>query len=57
MVLNTLWTIVMVLIVIIIIVILLKLVFAIIAIGPIVVYQQQEDLHMIYNMLPQTLNR
>lgn len=54
MVLNTLWTIVMILIVIIIIVVLLKVVFAVIAIGPIAVYQQQEELHTIFNMLTQT---
>ncbi len=50
MVLGMLWTIVAIIVVIIIIIVLLKVVFAIIAIGPLAIEQQQE-LHTIYNML------
>jgi hypothetical protein len=54
MVLGMLWTIVTIVVVIIIIIILLKVVFAIIAIGPIAMEQQQQELHIISNMLAQT---
>jgi hypothetical protein len=54
MVLGMLWTIVTIVVVIIIIIILLKVVFAIIAIGPIAMGQQQQELHMLSNMLSQT---
>jgi hypothetical protein len=54
MVLGMLWTIVVILVVIIVIVVLLKLVFAIIAIGPIAMEGQQQELHLITNMLTQT---
>jgi hypothetical protein len=54
MVLGMLWTIVMIIVVIIIIIILLKVVFAIIAIGPIAMEQQQQELHILSNMLAQT---
>jgi hypothetical protein len=53
MVLNMLWTIVTILVVIIIIVILLKVVFAIIAIGPIAIEQNHQELHIVSNMLVQ----
>ncbi|MGN6633753.1 MAG: hypothetical protein ACTHKP_16180 [Nitrososphaeraceae archaeon] len=46
-----LWTIVAIIVVIIIIIVLLKVVFAIIAIGPLAIEQQQQELHTIYNML------
>ena len=54
MVLSMLWTIVTILVVIIIIIILLKVVFAIIAIGPIAIQQQHRDLYIISNMLVQS---
>jgi hypothetical protein len=54
MVLGMLWTIVTIVVVIIIIIILLKVVFAIIAIGPIAIEQQQQELHILSNMLTQT---
>jgi hypothetical protein len=54
MVLGLLWSIVVILVVIIVIIILLKLVFAIIAIGPVAIEQQQQELHTITYMLAQT---
>jgi hypothetical protein len=54
MVLGMLWTIVSIIVVIIIIIVLLKLVFAIIALGPVTMEQQQQELHIISNMLAQT---
>ena len=54
MVLGMLWTIVVILVVIIVIVILLKLVFAIIAIGPVAMEGQQQELHILSSMLAQT---
>jgi len=51
MVLGMLWTIVAIIVVIIIIIVLLKVVFAIIAVGPLAIEQQQQELHTIYNML------
>jgi hypothetical protein len=52
-----LWTIVTIIVVIIIIIVLLKLVFAIIAIGPLAIEQQQQELHIMTNMLTHTLPR
>ena len=53
MVLGLLWSIVIILVVIIVIIVLLKLVFAVIAIGPVAIEQQQE-LHTITYILGQT---
>jgi len=57
MVLGMLWSIVAIIVVIIIIIVLLKVVFAIIAIGPLAIEQQQQELHIMTNMLTHTLPR
>ncbi|HEY7571896.1 MAG TPA: hypothetical protein VH796_11065 [Nitrososphaeraceae archaeon] len=54
MVLGMLWTIILIIVAIIVIILLLKLVFAIIAIGPIAMEGQQQELYMIHEMLTQT---
>jgi hypothetical protein len=51
MVLGLLWTIIVIIVAIIIIIVLLKLVFAIIAIGPYVVYNADQDFMNAYNLL------
>jgi hypothetical protein len=53
MVLGTLWTIILIIVAIIIIILLLKFLFAVIAIGPMVMVEQQQELHIISNMLSQ----
>lgn len=54
MVLGMLWTIILIIVAIIVIILLLKLVFAIIAIGPIAMEGQQQELHIITSTLAQT---
>ncbi len=55
MVLGTLWTIIMIIVAIIVIILLLKLVFAIIAIAPATIEQQQHELHNVAYLLKQIL--
>jgi len=53
MVLGTLWTIILIIVAIIVIILLLKFLFAIIALGPVILDQQQQELHIMSNMLSQ----